>query len=89
MIPQCEYRTTRTEFLEWYFYRSKAGNPKTISSSTEKNKIIALEISEVEINELIEEEKKHIARLPKRDPSDFTPQIDEIRNYYPRAYEYF
>jgi len=21
LIPQCQYRTTTTEFLEWYFYR--------------------------------------------------------------------
>ncbi|NOQ72828.1 MAG: hypothetical protein GQ574_12530 [Crocinitomix sp.] len=22
LIPQCQYRTTETEFLAWYFYRS-------------------------------------------------------------------
>ncbi len=23
LIPQCQYKTTQTEFLEWYFYRVK------------------------------------------------------------------
>lgn len=87
LIPQCEYRTTKTEFLEWYFYRSKVNTSKDIASKTERKKLIIPETTEEEINELIEKAENHIARLPKRDTSDFTPQMNEIRNNYPRAYE--
>ncbi|ALO17381.1 hypothetical protein L21SP5_03786 [Salinivirga cyanobacteriivorans] len=87
LIPQCEYRHTKTEFLEWYFYRSIVKTSDEINSTTERKKLIVPETAEEEINELIEKAKKHIAKLPKRDTSEFTPQMNEIRNNYPRAYE--
>ncbi len=87
LIPQCEFRTTKTEFLEWYFYRSKVDSSITISYSAERKKLIAPEISEDEINELIEKTRHHVSKLPKSDSSVFTPQMIEIRNNYPRAFK--
>jgi len=87
LIPQCEYRHTKTEFLEWYFYRSIVKTSEDINPTTERKKLIVPETAEEEINELIEKAKKHIEKLPKRDTSEFTPQMNEIRYNYPRAYE--
>lgn len=87
LIPQCQYRTTSTDSLEWYFYRSKVeASVKTITSS-ERKKTITPKTTEEEINELIDMTRHHIANLPKRDSSIFTPQMIEIRGNYPRAYE--
>jgi hypothetical protein len=87
LIPQCQYRYTKTEFLEWYFYRSKVSTMKEILPADEERKLIVPEITEKEINDIIESEKYNINDLPKRDTSTFTPQMFEIRQEYPRAYE--
>lgn len=50
LIPQCKYRTTTTEFLEWYFYRSKADRSEAIAPTTKRKKIIVPKISEEKIN---------------------------------------
>lgn len=87
LIPQCQYRTTKTEFLEWYFYRSRIDTTKKDLSQSEDRKLVAPEITEQEINDLIEQAKPHVAKLPKIDGSTLTPQMIEIRANYSRAFE--
>ena len=87
LIPQCQYRTTTTESLEWHFYRSKVDLSKNTFSSGKRKNIIVPKTTEEEINELIDKARDHISSLPKRDNSIFTPQMIEIRENYPRAYE--
>jgi hypothetical protein len=88
LIPQCQFNTTRTEFLEWYFYRVKSDSDFTVSTSiNEPRKVKVPEMTEMEIDEIIKKEKSKINELPKRDKAYFTPQMLEIRENYPRAYE--
>jgi hypothetical protein len=87
LIPQCQYRTTKTDFLEWYFYRSKIDTSNKVLTQTEDRKLITPDLTEQEIDDLIEKAKPQIAVLPKIDSSTLTPQMIEIRENYPRAYE--
>jgi len=87
LIPQCQYRTTKTEFLEWYFYRSRVNTSKNETLQTEERNLIVPDISEDGINDLIEKAKPHVAKLPKIEKANLTPQMLEIRLNYPRAYE--
>jgi hypothetical protein len=87
LIPQCQYRTTKTDFLEWYFYRSRVDTNIKDLSQSEDRKIITPETTEQEINDLIEQTKPHVEKLPKIDGSTFTPQMIEIRTNYSRAFE--
>ncbi len=87
LIPQCQYRTTKTEFVEWYFYRSRMSTSNNETLQTGERNLIAPDISEGEINDLIEKAKPHVANLPKIDKANLTPQMMEIRLNYPRAFE--
>jgi len=87
LIPQCQYRTTKTDFLEWYFYRSRVDTNKKDLSQSEDRKLIAPEITEQEINDLIEQAKPHVEKLPKIGGLTLTPQMIEIRTNYSRAFE--
>lgn len=87
LIPQCQYRTTKTDFLEWYFYRSRIDtSEKEIAPGTDRE-LITPQITEEEINDLIEKAKPYVAKLPKISSLNFTPQMLEIRANYSRAYE--
>lgn len=88
LIPQCQFNTTKTEFLEWYFYRVKSDSDNTVSASiNEPRKVKVPEMTEMEIDEIFKNEKSKIDELPKRNKAYFTPQMLEIRENYPRAYE--
>jgi hypothetical protein len=87
LIPQCQYRTTKTDFLEWHFYRSKIDAFEKGKAPNNERKLIEPKISEENINDLIEKEKPFVAKLPKINSKNFTPQMLEIRANYPRAYE--
>lgn len=88
LIPQCQFNTTKTEFLEWYFYRVKSDSDNTVSASiNEPRKVKVPEMTEMEIDEIFKKEKSKIDELPKRNKAYFTPQMLEIRENYPRAYE--
>lgn len=88
LIPQCQFNTTKTEFLEWYFYRVKSDSDNTVSASiNEPRKVKVPEMTEMGIDEIFKKEKSKIDELPKRDKAYFTPQMLEIRENYPRAYE--
>ncbi len=88
LIPQCQYRTTSNETLEWYFYRVNKGLvnlPEDINS----NKVITPKMPEVEIDRKIVELHEDVKMLPKRNTKLFTPQMLETRKDYPRAYEFW
>lgn len=88
LIPQCQFNTTKTEFLEWYFYRVKSDSDNTVSASiNEPRKVKVPEMTEMGIDEIFKKEKSKIDELPKRNKAYFTPQMLEIRENYPRAYE--
>lgn len=87
LIPQCQYRTTTTDFLEWYFYRSRIDTSEKEIAPSNDRKLITPEITEKEINDLIEKAKPYVAKLPKINRSNFTPQMLEIRANYSRAFE--
>lgn len=87
LIPQCQNRFTTTDFMEWFFYRSRVDTTSKEIVPSDDRKLIAPEISENEIDDLINKAKTHITELPKIDTSRFTPQMLEIRLNYPRAYE--
>lgn len=65
LIPQCQYRTTTTDFLEWYFYRSKIDNFEKGKAPNNERKLIERKIAEEDINYLIEKAKPFVAKLPK------------------------
>jgi len=87
LIPQCQYRTTKTDFLEWHFYRSKIDAYEKGKAPNNERKLIEPKIAEENINDLIEKAKPFVAKLPKIISKNFTPQMLEIRANYPRAYE--
>jgi hypothetical protein len=89
LIPQCKFQYDKNpNFLQWHFYRVKemSGNFSKLETTPSK-KIITPIISEDEINDLINQAKPHVEKLPKKDESDFTlPQL-ETKELYKRAYE--
>jgi len=88
LIPQCQYRTTKTDFVEWYFYRSRVDvNKKETALTNDERKLIKPEKTGQEISDFIEKAKPHVAKLPKIAVSSLTPPMLEIRFNYARAYE--
>ncbi|GGX33825.1 hypothetical protein [Aquimarina muelleri] len=89
LIPQCSYRNTTTDFVEWYFYRVSDNNESAANedNSSENKKLHIPILSELEIDTLIEKAKPHVEKLPKRDESEFSYTELETRKLYPRAYE--
>ena len=89
LIPQCQYQTNKTNYIEWYFYLANL-QPKLNLKKQElnsSNPLISPKISENEINVLIKKTKPHITVLPKINPSKLNLQQLETRANYPRAYE--
>lgn len=86
LIPQCHFQHSKSDSMEWYFYRSNS-LPKEHLPDGNSQRINSPSLTDSEIDELIEEAKPHIDKLPIRDTSDFTPQMKETRKNYPRAYE--
>lgn len=82
LIPQCRWEESSGHYTNWFFQTKRA---KTINA---RNLIpIAQAGLKPELN--WEEWSKKIMELPKRDPTDFiSPQL-EIRETYPRAYEWW
>ncbi len=89
LIPQCTYRNTTTDFVEWYFYRVSDNKESIIheNNSSENRKLHIPVLLESEIDALIEKAKPHIENLPKRNESEFSYTELETRKLYPRAYE--
>ncbi len=88
-IPQCSYQPTSYRSVEWYFRRIPADKQPTQQDDLKEETIVrAPDISEEEVDHLIELARPHVEALPKRtDISSFTPQQLAIRRNYPRAYE--
>ena len=81
LIPQCKHKPTASEdFTHWFFYRANSENIKVNEVVPEDQLVINKfpEISEEEIDELIELAKSHVYKLPVRE-CEFTPQQLELR----------
>ncbi len=89
LIPQCSYRNTTTDFVEWYFYRvsEKKENLTPEKNSTENKQLHVPALLTTEIDTVIEQTKYQIEELPKLDENSFSYTELETRKLYARAYE--
>lgn len=92
LIPQCSNRLSQNGKNEWYFYLASEQRAELndIKQNGRKADVIHLpKMKEEEIDLLLEEERPNIERLPKGHKPDLTLQEKQIRENYPRAYEYW
>jgi hypothetical protein len=94
LIPQCQYRSTRSKkILEWLFYQVAPKPEKVMpaevktAETTEAVKVFGSKMSDEDIEIWSQAYKEEIEGMPKTDASKLTPQKLEIRQTYPRAYE--
>jgi hypothetical protein len=89
LIPQCTYRTTETEFLEWHFYSiRKINNPTAeVRDFTTNGNIVTPNMPEEEINLKIESLHPLVQSLPKINDKNLDSYTKEIRRMYKRAFE--
>jgi hypothetical protein len=90
LIPQCKcIPGVSGEFNEWYFYKvvkEKYVPENLISIGRIADKINFPELTESEIDSIIEQEEDAVAKLPKSN-REFTPNEKDTRVNFPRAYE--
>jgi len=84
LIPQCDYRETKNEFNQWYFYAVNKSN-QIQPKAGQAERIIAPNMPEDEAGAFIEKYKSQVKKLPML-PDTVTPQVEETRLSYPRAY---
>lgn len=90
LIPQCKPQKNANSnfYMEWYFYR--VVQPESLPSQSDiPREIIAPALVDAEIEDLIEQAKSHVEKLPKRDADSLTYPQMETRKLYARAYEYW
>ena len=89
-IPQCKPQKSASseKSMEWYFYKVNSNNEKkTKSSESNITKSFRNITSDNEADVIIKKLNKTIEALPKKHPSSFTYNEQNIRKLYPRAYE--
>lgn len=90
VIPQCRCEERPNRKYEWHFNRMSDEEFNKLTNPTPDKIATVIHTPTLpmeEINQLITASKAAIEKLPKTDDSAFTPQQQEIRKDYPRAYE--
>jgi hypothetical protein len=92
LIPECQYRTTRSDtMVEWYFYKVEVKNEYIpVQSEIEVNEpriVLSPAMNSQDIDQFNERFREEISNFPTLNPDKLTFTQRVIRKDYPRAYD--